>query len=261
MYWSRFLTEEIIDSVLRPISTRCGPVRVEARHVAGAQVGGDLYDVVHTPFGVRAIIGDVSGHGFPAARVATEVVRGFRELAMHETAITGIAFRVDGFVATADERFVTALIVQFDPDGSSAELVSCGHPAPILLRQGRSAATFDLEPALPLGLQELDDGWYGSTWLPLSTGDALLLYTDGFLAARDRAGSPYPLADRAADHTAADPGDFLRNLEADLVDYAGGAVRDDLALLYLRPEMMWAANSAPPAQMPVLGPEWPERGI
>src|SRR5256885_12465091 len=35
------LFRSIIDSVLRSLSTRCGPVLVEARHVAGAQVGGD----------------------------------------------------------------------------------------------------------------------------------------------------------------------------------------------------------------------------
>ena len=236
---------------------------MELRSNAGTRAGGDLYEVVHTPFGVRAIIGDVAGYGPEAIGLAAEVLTGFRELALHETGIAGIAFRIDAFLSLRDDQpFVTAVLVQFAPDGSYADLVCCGHPPPLVLRGGRTVSTQDLGPALPLGLQDLDSGWYSASWLPLQPGDAVLLYSGGVTGGGAPQAGDYPIAERAARFSSVDPARFLDRLESDLLTHLGGKPPTDVTLLYLRPERDPAGRSpAPPLRIPALGPEWPDRPL
>jgi hypothetical protein len=235
-------------ATVRPLPPYCGSVRVEARYLPatpGATMGGDLYEVVDTPFGVRAVIGDVAGHGPAAAVWAAEVLAAFRELAQHESGVAGIAFRIDAFLAgraeALGESYATAALVQIAPDGAAAELVSCGHPAPLALRGGHIIEPCETGRSLPLGLQELDEFWQaGSTWVPLRSGDALLFFTDGILEARSPDGVLYPFAERVAALALADPAAFLDQLQADLLDHIAGPPDDDVALLYLRPDREFA---------------------
>src|SRR6266851_4848348 len=131
-----------------PASTHVGRLYVESRHLPATQGGGgDIHDVMATPFGVRLLIGDVMGTGLPANRTGLMVLNAWRELACTEPSLAGIAVRLHAMIACSDqpERFVTALLANFplcdDPvpgvtGGSWAELVCCGHPPPLLLRGG-----------------------------------------------------------------------------------------------------------------------------
>jgi serine phosphatase RsbU (regulator of sigma subunit) len=47
-------------------------------------VGGDVYDVVASPFGTRVLIGDVQGKGLPAIGAAFSIIGAFREAAYRE---------------------------------------------------------------------------------------------------------------------------------------------------------------------------------
>ena len=86
----------------------------------------------------------------------------------------------------------------WEADGSCAELVCCGHPPPLLLRDG-SAVFVEPYAAPPLGLLDLADGWCRASMIPVGHGDQLLLYTDGVSEARDAAGRFFPLAQVTAE--------------------------------------------------------------
>ena len=150
-----------------PASTGIGQLHVETRHMpAAAGGGGDIYDIMSTPFGVRLLIGDVIGTGQPAMETGLRVLNAWHDLACTEPSLAGIAVRLHAFVARGEhpERFVTAMLVNFPAAGSRvsgswAELVCCGHPPPLLLRGG-SAAFIEPSPAPPLGLLDLADDWW-----------------------------------------------------------------------------------------------------
>ncbi|MEK8169211.1 PP2C family protein-serine/threonine phosphatase [Streptomyces sp. M19] len=158
---------------------------------SGALVGGDVYDVMCTPFGVRLLVGDVMGKGLSAVETAMDVLGSFRELAGHEPWLPVLARRMDAALARREgaEDFVTALLVTFAEDGGGAELVCCGHPPPLLVRRGRATFVDALPPVPPLGLLDLQDGWCAASDVPLAPGDRLLFYTDGVTEARDADGS------------------------------------------------------------------------
>ena len=235
-----------------PTSTRVGRLYIESRHLPAIQGGGgDIHDVMATPFGVRLLVGDVMGRGLPANRTGLSVLNAWRDLACTEPSLAGIAVRLHALITRSEhpERFVTALLVNFpvtgeasgtwETDGSCAELVCCGHPPPLLLRGG-SAAFVELYAAPPLGLLDLADGWCRASMIPVGHGDQLLLYTDGVSEARDAAGRFFPLAQVTAEAVgqARDAGavgavgtQLLDALVSSLDDHVGDRRSDDILLL------------------------------
>jgi serine phosphatase RsbU (regulator of sigma subunit) len=212
-------------------------LRVEARRIPlAADAGGDIHDALVTPFGARLLIGDVMGTGLPAKETGSQVVAAWRELAVAEPSLPGIAVRLHTLISRSEhpERFVTALLVNFGcpgPQHRTVEIVCCGHPPPLLLR-GEAASFVETFPAPPLGLLDLADGWCAATTVPFAAGDGFLLYTDGVSEARDGAGQYFPLAERAAEALREKADGLLDQLIAGLREHLGEQQADDILLLH-----------------------------
>jgi hypothetical protein len=64
----RSVAEAAQHALLRPVPATVGPFQVAVRYSAAAaeaRIGGDLYALLPTPYGVRLIVGDVRGKGLP----------------------------------------------------------------------------------------------------------------------------------------------------------------------------------------------------
>lgn len=233
--------------LLRPVPERVGTVRAAVHYEAAAahaRIGGDLYEVVNTRHGVRAVVGDVRGKGLGAVETAAAVLGAFREAAHQEAALD----RVAGWLAVSldralhendhpgvEEEFVTLVLIGVGPDGT-AELVNCGHPAPLLLR-GQDVQALELDETVPpLGVLDPADVRPPVHRVALRGGDRVLLFTDGVIEARDRAGVFYPLADRLPRCAAGRPADVLERLHEDVVRHVGRQLGDDAAMLLLQYE-------------------------
>ena len=219
-------------AVLRPLGPQVGSLAVAGRYIsasAAADIGGDLYEALDTPYGVRIIIGDVRGKGLDAVRLASIVLGSYRHVAFERADLRAIVTDLDRAVARSvgDEDFVTAALVE--ERGGTLTIVNCGHPAPLLLRRGEVIALDPPAPAPPLGFMPVARPRVER----LEPGDRLLLFTDGLGEAR-RDGEFFPTADRAwrlLGHGTV--GDGLASLETALVDWVHGKLEDDLALVLL----------------------------
>ncbi|MER5786531.1 PP2C family protein-serine/threonine phosphatase [Streptomyces mobaraensis] len=238
---SRSVASAAQQALLRPVPERVDGLRVAVRYLAAAadaQVGGDLYEVLTTPFGVRLLIGDVRGKGLGAVETAADVLGTFREAAQVEAELGAVARRLDATVRRrgVGEEFVTAALLTVPRSGETVELVNCGHLPPLVRRDGRVSAVGagDLDADPPLALRELAEGSYRPTAFAFGKGDLLLLYTDGVTEARDAAGRFYPLERRLAALPESAPGVLTDRLVADLLAYVGGELADDAALLAVR---------------------------
>lgn len=219
-------------AVLRPLGPQVGSLAVAARYIsstATAEIGGDLYEALDTPYGVRMIIGDVRGKGLEAVRLASIVLGSYRHVAYERADLRAVVADLDRAVARSvgDEDFVTAALVE--ERGGTLTIVNCGHPAPLLLRRGAVVALEPPAPAPPLGFMPA----VRSRVERLEPGDRLLLFTDGLGEAR-REGEFFPTTCRAwrllGHGTVADG---LASLEAALVEWVHGRLDDDIALVLM----------------------------
>ncbi|MFE6867314.1 PP2C family protein-serine/threonine phosphatase [Kitasatospora sp. NPDC057692] len=242
LFQVRTVAEAAQRALLRPPPERAGPLRIAVRYVAAAaeaRIGGDLYEVADTPYGVRILLGDVQGHGLPAVETAADVLGAFRTAARTEPDLARLAERLDAALTDrpADGRFVTALLLGVDRDGA-ALLVNCGHPHPLLRRADRVTELAPARHAPPLGLLGLLDptgGGYRADPVRPHPGDLLLLYTDGVSEARNAEGVFYPLPDRLPRLPAGTPDDLLEALLTDLDAWVSpSGLADDAAALAIR---------------------------
>jgi serine phosphatase RsbU (regulator of sigma subunit) len=265
-------------ALLRPPPARLGPLGLDVVYLAAAaeaKVGGDLYEVTRTAeHGIRAIMGDVRGKGLGAVELAADVLGMFRELAHDACTLAELAARLDtglGRSLGRHEEFVTALLVEIDPESGHTSIFNCGHPAPLLIpaaADGAARVTPLEVPAAapPLGLLSLGDCSRAQLSHALQPDDQLLLYTDGITEARDAGRAFYPLPERVAalaataaaagsptlvppDGTA--PRGLLDLVRADVLRHVGAPLDDDAALLLVRAPAAWpgARRTAPSARV------------
>lgn len=234
----RSVAETAQHAVLAPVPIQVGRLRCAVSYhaaAAEARIGGDLYAVVDTVYGVRAIMADVRGKGLPAVRMASLVNGVFREAAFDEPDLVDVVNRIERSLSrnVGTDDFVTAVVVGFrGPD--ALEIVNCGHEPPLLVRQGDVTELVPLSPTPPLGLAALARVPPTLEKFPFAVGDQLLLLTDGVTEARDSDGVFYPLTERLGHHLATSPEDTLASLQDELISYVGGRLQDDAAMLLLK---------------------------
>ena len=226
--------------LLRPVAGEVGPLQLAVRYFsasAAARIGGDLYDVIDTRKAIRLIVADVQGKGLPAVQTAALVLGAFREAAFDEPDLAGIAARIDRSLRqqVGDEEFVTAVLAEARPGTNVLELLSCGHPPPLLVADGAVRAV-DTGPAgLPLGLADMSAGIPETTVIELRRGQRILFYTDGISEARDNSGRFYPLEHCGPLLRGPDPEAALDRLRDDVIRHAGRPLQDDATMLLVEP--------------------------
>ncbi|MFF9125012.1 PP2C family protein-serine/threonine phosphatase [Streptomyces sp. NPDC014889] len=243
----RTVSEAAQRVLLRPLPARIGPLRVASVYLAAQEqslIGGDLYAAVRTSCGTRLIIGDVMGKGLTAVGDAALLLGAFREAAHRQATLPELVAYLDHSVSwhmdepteppRAGEGFITAAVLDIPDDHPVVQMVTCGHPPPLLLRNRRVTTLRVTCPAPPLGLGELTHPGYRVDTFALEAEDVLLLHTDGVTEARDARGAFYPLAERAAFWAHCKPAALVRQLRADLLAHVGGHLSDDAAVIALQ---------------------------
>ena len=241
---ARVIAETAQRAVLPTPAERIGGLQVAARYEAAqadAFIGGDLFAVQDTPYGVRLVVGDVRGKGMEAVEAVAVVIGAFREAAEQEATLEGVAKRLERALAREGtrrdsleifEEFTTAVIAEIPRRDEMVRVVNRGHPEPLVLyADGNVHALAPTEAALPLGMGELS-GWPDrADSFPLPAGATLLLYTDGLSEARNTDGVFYDPAARLGGRLFPGPEELLDALVDDVRLHTGGGLTDDLALL------------------------------
>ena len=127
-------------ALLAPLPPQITGISIAARYrsaTPGAPGGGDLYEIIPTGHGIRAIIGDVRGKGLDAIVLARHVLSAFRRHAAAVPALEHMAGEVDRAIRPHldEEDFVTAALAQIAP-GGELTIVNCGHHPPLLRHGG-----------------------------------------------------------------------------------------------------------------------------
>lgn len=165
-----------------------------ARILPARQVGGDFYDVFELKdHRIGVLIGDVADKGVPSALFMARA----HALIMAEADIGMTPAEVMNLVNTHITRlqkstqFVTVLYGILDLKTREFSYARAGHEPPLILHSDGSVERMPHSPGMAIGLWEpvtLDE-----KSVKLSSGDTLLLYTDGMTDCRDPKGEPFGL--------------------------------------------------------------------
>jgi phosphoserine phosphatase RsbU/P len=205
---------------------------------AGADVGGDFYDVVAIGEDRWLIaVGDVCGNG-PRAAARTSQVRDVLRVLIRDGQPLWRAVQLLNELmleAEAPEQFATVAlaVVQRDAAGITVELVLAGHERPIL---ARSDGTVDAIGRHGSAVGLVSTFAVHPTQHQLEPGDTLVFYTDGIIERRDgdEQFGHERLASAVAGTAGAPAEDVVTTLLAAIHDFAPDTNRDDIVIMVVQ---------------------------
>ena len=171
-------------------------LEIAVRYEPMTAVAGDFYDFVRLDDGrLGVLVADVSGHGVPAALIASMLKMAFASHATDADDPAQLLSKLNAALCGKfSAHFVTAVYAVIDTARGALTYSGAAHP-PILL--GRNGTTQELaENGLMLGAFSFAQ--YNNASVPLSKGDRLLFYTDGLVEASNAAQEEFG-ADRLRD--------------------------------------------------------------
>jgi phosphoserine phosphatase RsbU/P len=153
-------------------------VELAVRYLPMAAVAGDLYDfAVLGPERVGVLIADVSGHGIPAALVASMVKVAFSSQSAYADDPAIVLSGMNRVLCGHLERsFVTAIYAVIDADRRTIRYANAGHPPFLIGRAGLRVDSAD-EHGWMLGV--FPEATYVNGHVEAEPGDRVLLFTDG----------------------------------------------------------------------------------
>lgn len=225
------------------------PPRAPGFELAGASIscdstGGDYFDYLPHPDpesgGFAVAVGDVSGHGIPAAllmasaraliraRAAapgrlSEMLQEVNRLMTHDTGQSG--------------RFMTLFWLAVDPSRREMTWVKAGHdPAMVYSPASKTFSELDVK-GIPLGIEPCW-GYEQARRRGFEAGELVVLGTDGIWECRDQGGRMYGkerLKDVVASHSSLHARDIVDAALNDVQGFLGRCPRqDDLTLVVLK---------------------------
>lgn len=147
----------------------------------GTQVGGDWYDVfVLDDRRVALVVGDVVGRGTRAAAVMGQLRTAIRAYAVHGLAPAELMASLDRLLQGLNgSAMATAVYVVVDLETRSLEMITAGHPPPLLVPPDGRPRYLQLEAQVPLGT--IPDPPFASATLSIERGSLLVFFTDGLV--------------------------------------------------------------------------------
>ena len=147
-------------------------------------VGGDWYDAFTLPSGdIVLVMGDVAGHGLPAASVMGRMRNALRAHALLGGSPLEIAARAEEFHRHFGQgELVTLLVGVLSADLGSFRFVSAGHPPPLVVDADGARFPSNGRSNPALGISQ--PSRFEEQTVPLGHGTFVLLYTDGLVERR-----------------------------------------------------------------------------
>jgi sigma-B regulation protein RsbU (phosphoserine phosphatase) len=216
-----------------------GGIHVAAVNRPARIVSGDLYDaIVIDPERLAVLCADVSGKGFPAALLASEIqayVRATLRAAcvFNDPTLGPLPLQVVSLLnAQAAERdaagrYATMFFAELDAGERTLRYVNAGHNPPLLVTQDGVSAAELTTGGPPVGL--LQNAAYDAGSLPLMERTSVLIYTDGVVEARNHDDEEFGL-ERLSDicrSTAGDADALFRTIFDALDQWRGDLEQDD----------------------------------
>jgi len=211
------LARQVQQSLFPSPLPKVSGMRLAAANYPARIVSGDLYDViVIDPERVAILCADVSGKGFPAALMASELqayVRATLRAAcvFADTSLGPLPIQVVALVNDelsrhyGSGRYATMFFAEYDTSERLLRYVNAGQNPPLLLNPRATSVAELSTGGPPVGL--FDNATYEAGTVTVPEKGTVLIYTDGVVEARNRADEEFGLV-RLIDVCATRPHDL-----------------------------------------------------
>ncbi|MFF2937949.1 PP2C family protein-serine/threonine phosphatase [Streptomyces mirabilis] len=232
------VSAEIQWNLLPPLTMTLTQVTVAGILEPAYRVAGDSFDYALNGNILHMAVIDAMGHGLDAAVMATVAIGAYRHARRVFVSLAEKYTFMDDAISRqfGPDHFVTAQLMHVNVATGEIELVNAGHPAPLLIRDGRVERQLESATTLPVG--------FGGE-LPrirehlLQPGDRVLCYTDGIIEEHVAGSEPFGeerlihcvnrLGEEPSQGVRAD----LRRLSHTLKRERGGHTSDDATLFMI----------------------------
>ena len=167
-------------------------LELAARNRPARTCGGDYYDALRISGETHLIcVADVSGKGLPASLLMSNMQATMRALLGRIPTLTELATLTNSllYATTPDNKYVTAILVELDPETGKGRYVNAGHQDCLLMRAGGEVEWIK-STGTPLGMMAPDIielmAPYSEQGFELHPGDLLALFSDGVTEAHDK---------------------------------------------------------------------------
>lgn len=170
-----------VQQSLAPRSLIWGNVAVEAYYNPASTIGGDFGVVLPHGDELNLLVCDVSGHGICSALVANRIYSETLHELKRNTGLASLLRHLHTFVQDyigLDSFYFTMAAARFVERGRRLTFAAAGHPPAILVSNG-SIRLLDSQSAILGCFTDLTPS-KSVDEIDLTSGDRLVLYTDGF---------------------------------------------------------------------------------
>lgn len=190
-----YLASQIHRALLPQTVPRVEGFEVAVKSLAARNIGGDYYDFLRSADGqlVRVVIADVMGHGLPAGILMSNLQGALRILSSDLVSPGRLLTRLNKWLCrnVPVTKFVSMVCLSLEnvsePE-TNVVYTNAGHCLPLIVRNSGSVERLPVTG----GVLGVDEGFtYDEASVSLSSGDIIVLYTDGVVEAKNAGGETY----------------------------------------------------------------------
>jgi sigma-B regulation protein RsbU (phosphoserine phosphatase) len=234
------IAEQIQASILPRDVPRLAGLEIAARYLPMSSVAGDFYDFLVIERGrLGVLVADVTGHGVPAALIASMLKVAFASQSAHADdparVLTGLNQALCG---KFEEHFVTAAYLYVELEAKMIRYAGAGHPPLLYSNRAHGDGRSIEKNGFFLGM--FPEAEYSSVEMQLQPGDRYVLYTDGLPESKSVSGEEFGiarcsqfLASRTQLPAAALADELLREITSWSARPSGSVQEDDMTLVVL----------------------------
>ena len=202
-------------------------------------VGGDCFDVIaFGPAKLGLCIADVVGKGIPAALLMSNLQAAVRAFATEAAHPAELCQQVNRILCgrIAEGRFISFFYCRIDTAMGMLTYSNAGHYRPVVVHADGSVSRLT-EGGTVLGV--FSDAAYDQATVAITSGDRIVLFTDGVTEARNAADDEFGedrLIEAAVAHRGCSAPALEARLSQEVATFTGGTLQDDATLIVVAVE-------------------------
>lgn len=206
-----------------------------------SEIGGDSFDIIPAKENTLIYVGDVTGHGIPAALIMMMVNTMIRTLSEIYSNGYDIVVNTNRILKQRIEprRFMTCVLIRWNSQEQKLYYTGAGHEHILIFRKEGGKCEVRQTGGIALGMVPDISKIIREEAIALEQGDFVVLYSDGIIEAKNMQGEMFGMArlKKAIENYApsATPEQLFTNISKDFGTFVGEQIQeDDITLIAIQ---------------------------